>query len=249
LEPKSVTEHNTPVPHLPFGCSAVLFDMDDTLYQRREVFRGWAEAFASERFGDLDEAQLKAIVEYLVQLDDNGSTPRLDFFTTLRQKYPQIADSVEQLVAQYQVDYIARFSLDEEVAVLLHALREASIPFGIVTNGRTDQQMRKIKALGFDRMTSCLFISEQFGASKPDASIFHAAAACLQKEPQTVLFIGDNPVNDIWGAHGVGMHTIWMQVPESHWPTDIPENAADARVHTFRELLPLFGLSGSLQNL
>jgi putative hydrolase of the HAD superfamily len=237
-----VTEHDIPVPHPPFHCRAVLFDLDDTLYQRREVFRAWAETFAHERFSTLDETEIHAIVDYLVQLDDNGYTTRVDFFSALRQKYSQITDSVEDLLKAYQRDYIALFSLDEPVSVLLHALRDAHIPFGIVTNGLTDQQTRKIKALGFDQLTSCLFISEQFGVQKPDASIFLAAADCLHTDPRQVLFVGDNPRNDIWGAHQVGMHTVWMRTPDNYWPTDIPADTADAQVRRFSELLPLFGI-------
>jgi putative hydrolase of the HAD superfamily len=231
------------VPHLPFGCTAVLFDLDDTLYQRREVFRKWATTFARERFPDLDQAQLDAIIDYLVELDDNGYTSRFDFFTTLRQKYPVIADSVEELIENYQARYIPLLALDSAAITLLHALHDADIPFGIVTNGRTDQQTRKIQALGLDRLTTCQFISEQFGASKPDASIFEAAVACLHTDPHHVVFVGDNPRNDIWGAHQVGMRTIWMDVPASQWNADIPEDTADARVTTFSQLLPLFGLA------
>ena len=242
-----MTEHD--VPHPPFDCNAVLFDLDDTLYQRREVFRGWAESFARERFSGLDEAGLNAIVDYLVELDDNGYTARFDFFTALRQKYPAIADSVEDLIENYQAQYITRIILERDVARLLHALHDTGIPFGIVTNGKTDQQTRKIKALGLDRLTSCLFISEQFGASKPDASIFLAAATYLKTDPHSVLFVGDNARNDIWGAHQVGMRTIWMDVPASQWNVDVPQDAADARVTTFSELLPLFGLSSIAQKM
>ena len=238
-----MTEHDISVPHLPFHCSAVLFDLDDTLYQRREVFHRWAVGFARARFPGLNEAQLNAIVDYLIELDDNGYTSRFDYFTQLRQKYPSIADSVQDLIEDYQVQYIPLLALDRDVTMLLCALHDAHIPFGIVTNGLTDQQMRKIKALGLDQLTSCLFISEQFGASKPDRTIFLAAAACLKTDAHTVLFVGDNPRNDIWGAHQVGMHTIWLQTEESWWPTDIAENTADACIKNFHELLPLFGLS------
>jgi len=40
-------------------------------------------------------------------------------------------------------------------------------------------------------MTSCIFISAEFGCRKPDAAIFRAATSCVGAHPARVLFVGD----------------------------------------------------------
>lgn len=76
--------------------------------------------------------------------------------------------------------------LDAQLSVLLHTLQNAHILFGIVTNGSSHQR-QKIEVLGLDQLTSCIFISELFGAKKPDASIFLAAASCLQVQREPAI--------------------------------------------------------------
>ncbi len=110
-------------------------------------------------------------------------------------------------------------SLEEETQWLLDALGQAGMPFGIVTNG-SYRQKRKIEVLGLDRLTSCLFISEVFGCKKPEAEIFLAAASCLGSVAEEVLFVGDNPYADIWGAQRVGMRTAWLHRGRA-WPSDL----------------------------
>jgi putative hydrolase of the HAD superfamily len=96
--------------------------------------------------------------------------------------------------------------------------------------------------LGIDKYTSCIFISKAFGAQKPEPSIFRAAADCLQKPTEEILFVGDNPEFDIWGAHQVGMKTAWIHHESRRWPEHISPEVADLTLHSFADLLPGLGL-------
>ncbi len=78
--------------------------------------------------------------------------------------------------------------LDSDTTLrLLKALDMAGIPFGIITNGSTRQNI-KIDQLGLRSRTQCIFVSEEFGCSKPDPAIFQAAAACLNAPCESILF-------------------------------------------------------------
>lgn len=227
---------------LPFSTQAILFDLDDTLHHRSKAFQGWATAFA-QSYCPAEQARCKELIAYLVELDDHGYAPRENFFSQVQHTYPFVKGSVKDLIAAYHRDVIEHVVLEREVAALIEGLQRTHIPFGIVTNGIAKQQRRKITQLGFEQSTPCIFISEEFGVRKPDPSIFRAAAQCLDAQPERVLFVGDHPRFDIWGARQVGMKTVWVQHSPRVWPEDVPYESANLTVHSFAELLPLFGLA------
>ena len=74
----------------------------------------------------------------------------------------------------------------------LDVLDAAGIPFGIITNGPVQQNL-KIDQLGLRSRTKCIFISEEFGCSKPDPAIFQAAACCAERALRTHSVRGRQP--------------------------------------------------------
>jgi putative hydrolase of the HAD superfamily len=72
---------------------------------------------------------------------------------------------------------------------------------------------------------------------KPDRAIFLHAAQRLGVEPSGCLFVGDNPVADILGAHACGMRTAWL-ANRSKWPDELSPRP-DAVISTLDEVLPL----------
>ncbi len=227
---------------LPYHTRAVLFDLDDTLHYRDKAFRGWAQAF-TQHYEQRDQKSHQELVDYLVKLDKHGYAPREDLFIQLKHDYPLVQGTIADIIDAYRRKMIEYIVLEQEIEILVHSLQDAHIPFGIVTNGITDLQKQKITRLGFDKFTTCIFISEEFGAAKPDPSIFRAAAQCLETRLEDVLFAGDNPRFDILGAHSVGMKTVWVHHNERKWPDDIPGDVANITVCSFAELLLVFGLT------
>jgi putative hydrolase of the HAD superfamily len=224
---------------LPFQTQAILFDLDDTLHHRYHAFQNWAQAFAQMYYAPEQGAELAKMSHYLIEIDQYGYMPREEYFQRLQQRYPQVQGSTTELIQSYQQNVIDYIVLEDEIRLLLHHLQEQHVPIGIVTNGDTQQQKRKIAKLGIAQFTSCIFVSQEFGVAKPDPSIFLAAARCLDTDPERILFVGDNPAFDIWGAHQVGMRTLWIQHEPRTWPEDIPQDSADSTVHTFADLLTL----------
>ena len=68
-----------------------------------------------------------------------------------------------------------------------------------------------LTGLGFKNYFDVIVSSEQAGKSKPHPQIFLHTAKNLGVHPSECLFIGDHPVNDIWGAQQAGMQAIWLQ--------------------------------------
>ncbi|MGH2507486.1 MAG: HAD family hydrolase [Ktedonobacteraceae bacterium] len=220
---------------LPFGTRAILFDLDDTLYDRDAAYADWANVFVQATFPAMNAIQVGEAVALLIELDDHGYASRETIFAGLRQRYTAFTTPLPLWLEEYHCGLLSMIELSQAVSSLLHALAGADLPFGIITNGSARQQ-RKIEQLGFDQLTSCLFISHLFGIHKPDPAIFLAAADHLQVPPSEILFVGDHPYNDIWGAHRAGMRTAWLR-RAFPWPDMLPPQIIDLTLHSLAELL------------
>jgi putative hydrolase of the HAD superfamily len=225
---------------MPNAIHALLFDLDDTLYSRSATFRRWAQVFVRDdlEFAE-DDPRYQETIEHIITMDAWGYSPRETLFRNIKEAHhPLLQDSVNSLLQTYNRRFMDHLPPAEETLHLLKALKGASLPFGIVTNGTTHRQSRKIHALGFAQLTSCIFISEQFGSQKPDPSIFLAAASCLGYEPANILFVGDSAQNDIGGAQQVGMHTAWLH-HQRQWPAELIETPPDYTLDSLANLYPI----------
>jgi putative hydrolase of the HAD superfamily len=214
--------------------SAVLFDLDNTLFDRDRAFTSWAEAFVQTRLAPQDDLRRREALGLLLSLDTHGYGSRPAMFATLKKAYPILSESVDSLVEAFYRQLRDYVSLDEGARRLLDTLDRSGVPFGIVTNG-SHRQLHKIEALGLDTRATCIFVSDVFGCRKPEAAIFLAAASCLNARPAEILFVGDDPEADMWGAHCVGMRTAWLHRRQA-WPPALPDQYIDLTVGSLDEL-------------
>lgn len=201
----------------------VLFDLDDTLYSRRAAFASWLDIYVQDTLRLTDAAEVARVQGIVHALDLNGYGSKQAIFERLHALYPALPGEASRSLETFFAEFLAHITPEAETETLLDALTSAKIPFGIITNGSV-RQWRKIKALGLDKRTSCLFVSEIFGVKKPDPAIFHAAAECLKIAPKKILFVGDNPIADISGAHAAGMPAAWLHRGQS-WPVGLEDKA------------------------
>ncbi len=106
----------------------------------------------------------------------------------------------------------ARACIDELVS--------SGIPVGILTNGWSPLQERKIaRALG--AFPGPVLVSETIGAYKPSASAFAQLERALGCSASDLWYVGDNPVNDIDGALAYGVRAIWMDAYGDSYPSHL----------------------------
>ncbi len=219
---------------------AVLFDLDDTLYDRDAAFQQWAEAFVGGDLEVRDEAERRETLERIRSLDAGGYGSKQALFVDLHERYPRLPGQAESTLERFFPQMLTYLALSAETEQALDALAGAGVPFGVVTNGSA-RQWNKIEKLGLRRRTSCLFVSETFGGRKPEAAIFRAAADCLGVAPENVLFVGDHPINDVCGAQRVGMRTAWLH-RDKPWPETAGPACADYTISSLVEIASLLGL-------
>lgn len=193
-----------------------LFDLDNTLFDRAGTVRRLAEAFAAARnLGDAD-------IEWLIEADQDGFADRHQMWTEAKWRL-SLAESVEELVQEYQDQYMAGIEPDEEVLGAMKSLRDAGWTIGIITNGGMPRQAEKAKALGLLAAADGFCASGEIGIAKPDPGIFvEVLHRCGVSEPEIeeVWMIGDSPTADVIGARELGFNVIWLH-REREWDHEI----------------------------
>lgn len=191
----------------------VLFDLDNTLVDRRGTLAGWAAEFTA-RHGLGGEEQA-----YVLGMVAERTYPAT--FESIRNRY-RLSTPTDELWRAYCTGIAARVSCPAEVLAGLDELRAAGWRVGVATNGAADIQRAKLRATGVSERVDGVFISEEADARKPQPRHFaEAAARCGAVLGDGGWMVGDNPVNDIGGGRAAGLRTIWIGNGRS-WPPDYP---------------------------
>ena len=195
---------------------ALLFDLDDTLYdlslhRRRHLQRAWHD-WLQQLPAHTQHAIIETAVSERIFFRDMP-----DFLTR-----HGVSDATENahLCATSRDTWFRDLQLDAGVSDCLDALK-SRYRLGLITNGPSWTQRAKIEQLQLARWFEVMIVSEEFGAHKPDAAIFHHALAQLAVTAADAVMIGDNPDADIRGAHAVGMRAVWIHHPHQTYPDDL----------------------------
>ncbi|WP_424952185.1 HAD family hydrolase [Deinococcus sp.] len=188
---------------------AVLFDLDGTLHDRAETVRRYLA-------GHLDRFELPpGYAERWTVLDDLGYRPKREVFG--------------RLVTEFGLSHDPRILLDDfsdhawnDVALTAHAaevlteLRRRGLKTGVITNGWSEKQLKCLERLELRDLLDDVVVSETVGLRKPDPAIFRLALNRLNVRAAEALYVGDSPVNDVWGPQQAGMQAALL--PGGHPP-------------------------------
>jgi putative hydrolase of the HAD superfamily len=197
-----------------YRLAAVLFDLDDTLLDRRGSVERYLAAHAMR--ATLDAELAIAYQSRFWALDDNGHTTRTDLFAQLGAEFPTIG-SPQDLLADFVEHGFATCEWIDGAEAALAWCRTSGLRTGIITNGSSGMQRAKLRARGLSERVDTILVSEEEGVSKPSSQIFHRAAERLRVRPDQCVFVGDNPIADVDGARRAGMLDVWIQ-REFPWP-------------------------------
>ncbi|MFO7693197.1 MAG: HAD family hydrolase [Vicinamibacterales bacterium] len=222
--------------------TAVLFDLDDTLFDHSACTRA-ALADLREQFGVLGrvpaalvEGEHRRLLEALhlrvlagqLTVDD----ARIERFRHLLELAGGVADAgaAVDAASAYRAAYLSHWRPVEGSLELLAALH-GRVSTGVVTNNVASEQRQKIAACGFGPLLDAVIISEEAGVAKPDPRIFSLALEALGCAAGETVMIGDAWETDIAGARAAGIRPIWFNRLGAASP--------DRRVTELRTLMPL----------
>ena len=199
---------------------AVLFDLDDTLFDHRHgarealgAVRASHEALVRLDPADFERrhAEILEVLHLRVLAKEIGlDQARLERFRTLLEG-AGISDpaAVERAAAAYRQCYMNSWREVPGASALLRALA-GRVRIGIVSNNLTREQHDKLRFCGFDSLVDAIVISEEAGASKPDPAIFRVALERIAASAAETIMIGDAWRADIAGARAAGLRAIWF---------------------------------------
>lgn len=208
---------------MPLPYELILFDLDDTLLYFEDYWeKGTKEAFRQYPLTSrLDPDELFDVYRvhsaYYVDLYHRQQITiqtfrNTRFIRTLAEwgieADEENANRFDQLYHRVSTTFMIP---NPELAALLSRLQQC-YKLGIVSNGTTQVQFDKMKAIGIEAFFNhdSVFISEQVGCEKPDRQIYLAALNHFQTAPEDTLFIGDSWKNDVEGPALLGIPSIWL---------------------------------------
>lgn len=195
----------------------VTFDLDDTLWSVEGVIRraeretdAWLGRRVPE-YGSLSTADRSEIARQVVE-----EHPQVRHDISKRRVLTLRAELLRLGLAPAQAEELAAAAFDEFLRWrhrvrffsgaldVLGQLAEGYV-LAALTNGNADYAR-----LGLARFFSFGFCAADVGASKPDARMFHRALERAGVAPGEAVHIGDHPIDDVQGAAGAGMASIWV---------------------------------------
>ncbi|MDQ0193324.1 HAD family hydrolase [Paenibacillus wynnii] len=191
---------------------AIIFDLDNTLMDRDYTFRSFSTQFVQDLLGHLEPEAAEQVVEEMILRDADGYRDKDGFFEELSQVLPwQTHVTAADIRAYYDEKYAGHGAVMKHAETILNYCRDRGYILGLLTNGKKDIQHAKIDLLSLRHHFKDIVISAEVGISKPDPEIYQLALERLGVDAAHTLFIGDHPVNDIWGAGKAGMKGIWLR--------------------------------------
>ncbi|MEY9872893.1 FMN phosphatase YigB (HAD superfamily) [Streptacidiphilus sp. MAP12-33] len=214
----------------------LLFDLDNTLIDRNQAFRGWARRFLRARALPVED------LGWLSTLDCGGYFPREALMRATVARYG-LKVSLASLLDDYAETMTELINCPESHRAALRKARAAGWTLAIVSNGSTKQQQAKIERTGLDDLVDAWVISEEAECEKPDPRIFRLAAdRCGLGGPvrthdstttvgspdplgpdlssptltdsgdwtRTTWMVGDHAPADIAGAAVAGLRSVWL---------------------------------------
>ena len=217
------------------GEKAVIFDFDDTLQNRTVAFLGVARQLLSRHMHAADAEQIDRYARQLCVENNGGYVDYGTFFHEFIKRWPfDEGVTGEQLLWEYHRLFPVHSELYPETFAVLTELRRRGYRIGIITNGNSLLQNRKLDVTELRLFTDLSMISGDEGIHKPQAELFRRAAARLGVAPQNCIYVGDHPINDIQGATSAGMQTIYLNTRGlTEHPDGVPE------VHKLQDILDM----------
>jgi len=203
---------------------AVLFDLDDTLYEYEPANqKGLREAYSIlkkeikisfDKFIKLYKLSRAEVHRELAGTASSHS--RVIYFQRLVEKTHKTVESdvILKLHKAYWAAFMGNMKLRKGVLQTLKQLKKEGLKIAIISDLTTSIQLRKMSELKITPYVDVLVTSEEAGSEKPTPIMFLLTLNKLNLLPQDVIMVGDDPTSDIEGANSVGIDTVLLKTRE-----------------------------------
>ena len=229
---------------------AVLFDLDDTLFDHQHSYRSGLHALREtfptlqqRPFDELDQLYNHWLESLHARVLDGSYTLYQARTERFRQIFKHCGATVsdaelEQVIALHHQTYRESQRAIAGVVPLLEHLRAAGIRIGIVTNNLTDEQWGKLRQCQLEAYVDVMVTAEDVGISKPDPAMFYAALQQLDCESGETVMVGDSWRSDVLGATALGIRALWL----NRYGHPCPNPVLAAEFTSYEPLADVLGL-------
>jgi putative hydrolase of the HAD superfamily len=211
---------------------AIIFDLDDTLYPQAAFKISGFRAVAEWLSPKINVPQTKILCTLNKILEEKGPSHGYMFDDLVFQL--DIQKSWIQKIVQVFIEHRPLITCFPGVHDMLKSMAKTYMT-GILTDGRTDVQERKIDALGLNPIVNAILISSSMGLEKPDPRLYTWFQDRFGLPGGQCIYVGDNPEKDFIGANGLGWWTIRVlqgehaskPAAEDHAPLDTVNSVLD----------------------
>lgn len=178
--------------------TVIVFDLDDTLYKEAD-YHASGVSFVAKRIKKLYGVEVDDFLHYTISVGER------DLWGALCKEL-KLPDAVKSsIVWEYRL-HNPVISLAPSVIELLEWLQQQSAGLAILTDGRSITQRLKAAALGLSKIP--IYISEEYGAPKPDPARFQLIEKV--NPDKKYIYIGDNPQKDFLAPNNLGWTTLGL---------------------------------------
>ena len=221
--------------------AAVIFDLDDTLFDHRRA----ADAGVCDWLSQLGYTVGAGTVERWFEAEamhfPDFVAGRIDFAEQRRRRVRDMLAHVghahldpaglDAMFADYLASYRAAWSAFDDVHDCVADLARRGVAVAVLTNCPHDQAHGKMRAIGLDTQIPGVFSGESIGVAKPHPDAFLAVCHALDLPADRCVLVGDNHPIDIIGARAAGLQAIHLDRAGRAHPED------GRRINSLRQLL------------
>ena len=217
---------------------AVVFDLDDTLWpiapvieRAEKAMAGWIRANAPAVAAGWDVNTLKLLRARLMAANPALANDVMALRRgTIFAAFDECGGSADQ--AEKAFEY---FRAERQKVTFypdaLPALERLSRRFrlGVISNG-----FANVEAIGVAHHFETVVSAHEVGISKPAPEIYAACAERMALAPAQLLYVGDDPANDVVGPMRAGWSAAWINRAQREWPETLGGSASPS--HQFSGL-------------
>jgi len=208
---------------------AVIFDLDDTLYDEIDYCRSGFQAVSEFLSSVTQTIPAKAIFEILWKEFIEGNRTRTFNAALDKIKMPYDEQLIAELVNIYRT-HIPQITLPQDSRNVLEQLSKKYI-LAMLTDGFLPAQKLKVQALGIEKFFKYIVYTEELGRDcwKPSPAGFEKILSTLEVKSENSVYVADNEKKDFIAPNKLGFLTVKLIRPASLHNITCPEIDAAAK--------------------
>lgn len=235
--------------------AAILFDLDDTILgseggDHLSLWKSCVDDYI-HHFPALDAPvlfnEIRQVADKFWGDPDRHRIGRLDIRTARQNIVIKSVENLDQSNKKAALELADHYHHRREYNTApfegaletLQYFQRQPIKMALITNGASEVQRAKIDKHELEPFFDLVLVEGEFGAGKPDPSVYHHILASFDVRPEESWIVGDNLEWEVRVPQELGMNTVWHDAHNEGLPGDSSVQP-DLVVHRISELVELF---------